>query len=263
MIPRYWTCTKFADIIRGTKKISAGSAVQWDNWKAYAKSAHPVRFWLAETGIRTLENTVFFIPKIVSEIKYYIRNRYITKTHTLTSNLKKGSWYEFDTRVLHCLFDEFVNYIEVECARSYISFDEDKIKKYNISPLSYKFRSAEAGIDYLERDSRVIYNEELGVYPNNALYGKPTKQAEAAAEILALYKWWTIGRPARITPDIMSGWEEICRNDLPTLRHGMSQIHDDIITTTLGRMSGIEEAYRVEDTQMLIKLIELRANLWT
>ena len=44
----YWTCSKFADWIRGTTKGGAKTSEGWDEWETRAKSAYPVRWWLAE-----------------------------------------------------------------------------------------------------------------------------------------------------------------------------------------------------------------------
>ena len=45
---RYWSCTPLADWIRGTKKLSAGTAEEWDDWTTTAQMKHNFRYWLAE-----------------------------------------------------------------------------------------------------------------------------------------------------------------------------------------------------------------------
>jgi len=47
----YWSCTPFADWIRGTKKLGAGTAEQWDEWTTAAQMKHNFRYWLAEEGL--------------------------------------------------------------------------------------------------------------------------------------------------------------------------------------------------------------------
>ena len=42
---RYWSCTKFADWLRGTKKLYAGTGKEWDEWDKKAKAAHSFRYW--------------------------------------------------------------------------------------------------------------------------------------------------------------------------------------------------------------------------
>ena len=57
----YWTCSKFADWIRGTPKLGAGTSDEWDDWRETAK-VKSVRYWLAEEGLSGLQNFVMFIP---------------------------------------------------------------------------------------------------------------------------------------------------------------------------------------------------------
>ena len=47
----YWTCSKFADWLRGSPKGGAKTSGEWRKWEIEAKSAHPIRWWLAEEGL--------------------------------------------------------------------------------------------------------------------------------------------------------------------------------------------------------------------
>jgi hypothetical protein len=44
----YWTCSKFADWVRGTMKPVATDGDGWKKWKDQAKKKHPFRYWVAE-----------------------------------------------------------------------------------------------------------------------------------------------------------------------------------------------------------------------
>ena len=81
----YWTCSKFADWLRGTPKLGAGTSDEWDEWREKAK-AKTFRYWLAEEGLDILQNIVMFIPDKIHAVKYYINNRWITRTHGLTAH---------------------------------------------------------------------------------------------------------------------------------------------------------------------------------
>ena len=91
----YWTCSKFADWLRGTPKLDAGTSEEWNKWNKDAKSAHPFRFWLAEEALSDLDNAWNYIPSKINSVRYYIDNRFLSKTHALTSRLSKGQWHEF------------------------------------------------------------------------------------------------------------------------------------------------------------------------
>ena len=55
---RYWSCTPFADFIRGTKKLSAGTAEEWDDWTTTAQMKHNFRYWLAEEALGHVQDFV-------------------------------------------------------------------------------------------------------------------------------------------------------------------------------------------------------------
>ncbi len=129
MRSNYWSCTKFADWIRGTPKIAAGTAEEWNAWEKTAR-AKKVRYWLAEDGLDCLQNLVNWPRNRIQDTCHYIDNRWVSRTHTLTSNLKRGQWHEFETRLLHSAFDALVNFVEIEQAWLYVSCSEEGRKKY-------------------------------------------------------------------------------------------------------------------------------------
>jgi hypothetical protein len=55
----YWSCSKFADWVRGTPKLGAGTAEQWDEWDRKAQGYSKVRYWLAEEGLDYVSNVVY------------------------------------------------------------------------------------------------------------------------------------------------------------------------------------------------------------
>lgn len=251
----YWNCTKFADKIRGTTKPEYASSEVWREWEEKAKTAHPFRFWLVEEGFDKVQTLVYYPFDKLYDLKYYIINRFVTKTHTLTSKLKKGEYHELDTRILHCLFDELVNFVEIEKAWMNVVWQDENRKKYKypgwaVGPFRTRtWRCPEAGVDYL-----------LWEISDPSCAGR---QAESAQTVLDLYNWWTIERPKR--PDIYetTGWSVYCES-----KHGdYLSYNDDGEEQNVSKM--IEENYRLEDEynkedeEMLIKLIKVRLSLWT
>ena len=47
----YWTCSPFADWIRGTTKLKCGTGKEWAEWEKSAKAQYPIRWWIAEEGL--------------------------------------------------------------------------------------------------------------------------------------------------------------------------------------------------------------------
>jgi len=253
----YWTNSKFANWLRGTKKPNALGLGEWDKWKQEAKQKHPIRYWLAEEGLDHIQDFVSFPKDVYNKISYYINNRWISKTHALTSNMKKGDYYDLDTRIIECLFDELVNFVEVELAWHRVAWSDKERAPWWRRVFRFRtWRSPEHGIDHLNWEISLKYNEDWD--KDNERYGQPTPQAEAAKEKLALYNWWK-QRANRPDPHDASGWSEYCRANpkfLDTLGSAESKM-------TLDRLNEIEKRYDEEDTEMLIRLIKVRKSLWT
>jgi hypothetical protein len=274
---RYWSCSTFADWLRGTKKLSAGTAEEWDEWHTQATKAHPVRYWLAEEALGHIQDFVTWPIRKIYDVKYYINNRWITRSHSLTAHprdIKPGDWQDVGNRFLPCLFNELVNFVEIETAWSHIAWSDPKdVEKYN--PPFYAsgwfrwrtWRCPEAGLDNLKWQSELIHNEDY--CKDQPYYMKPTPQAVKAQEILALYKWWTEVYPNRPDPYDASGWTAYCElsrmsnggklswgaDKTPALKKASKLAHKEL--------QKIEAQYEKEDTEMMIRLIKVRHGLWT
>jgi hypothetical protein len=277
MRSRYWSCSKFADWLRGTAKLEFGTSKEWDEWKAMAKMRHNFRYWLAEEGLDILQKIVYYIPDKIYDVKYYINNRWITRTHALTAHprdIKPGTWHDLSSRLLPCLFNELVEFVEVELAWSHLVFSREDRAKYNMPWWAAgwwrvrTWRCPQAGLDNLEWQRQIRWTQDE-VGSDSPDLGKPTPQALAAQEILDLYKWWTEVYRNRPDPMDASGWSDYCeasrlanngelswdRDESPKLRKMCNKAHK--------LLRKIQAAYEKEDTEMMIRLIKVRHNLWT
>lgn len=134
----HWTCSKIADWLRGTPSLNSGTTEEWADWEKKAKK-NPFRYWLAEEGLDYLQDFIYWPVNRIHDVRCYINNRWITKSHALTSNLKRGVWHDLDERLLHAVFDELVNFVEIEQAWMQIVCSDDERKKYKFAvpnPLS-------------------------------------------------------------------------------------------------------------------------------
>jgi hypothetical protein len=237
----YWSCSKLADKIRGTSKPAIGLTSEgWEEWDNVAKSKHPVRYYIAEELLNSIQDFFYFPKDVYKVIRNYINNRYIHKTHYLKTGLKPGCYYEFDFRMLHGLFNELIDFVEIEQASMCSITNHDKSKKYKFK----KGRCPEAGLDYLDWASSLTHENE------------PTLQAEMAKRTLKLYHWW---KNRNNRPDAMdeSGWSEYCDNTefgSKTTDEGREK---------LNKLHELEEKYEQEDEDMMIELIKIRRSLWT
>lgn len=274
----YWSCSKFADWLRGTAKPSSATSKGWKQWKKNAKANHSFRFWLAEEGLDKVQNFIWWPVDRLYDIKYYINNRWVTRTHCLSAHrndIKPGTWRDVGNRFLPCLFNELVDFVEIEQAWHYVAWDKEARKLYNTPWYATgwfrwrTWRSPEAGLAYLNWASSLKYNDDWGIDPNHPTFGTPTPQAEAAKEIKELYLWWTTVYPNRPDPYDASGWSDLCatrRSSDPDdwLLDEDESDHERAKTgNSLDMLHEIEKQYEDEEESMLIRLIKVRHHLWT
>lgn len=232
----YWNCSNIADLIRGTKKPYALEWDCWDRWNKEAEKLHPVRYWLAESGLKILQDIVYFPLDVYRSIAIYIRNRWIDQSHLIKTGLRPGEYYDLDTKILHGLFYELVDLVEKEYAN---------LSKYNTKK-KYNFvngRCVEAGLDYLDWAGKLTYDKDYGLRKGDKDFGQPTPQAITARKTLELYNWW---KNATNRPDPF---------DLYTKEKDGKYY--------FRKIDKVEKDYSKEDTKMLIELIKIRGGLWT
>jgi hypothetical protein len=171
------------------------------------------------------------------------------------------------------LFNELVDFVEVESAWSHIAWgDKEARAKYN-PPFWASgwfrwrtWRCPEAGLDHLDWAMTLTNTDWCDKDDPN--YGKPTGQAIRAREIKELYIWWTQTYRNRPDPYEVSGWTEYCEK-ARELNGG--KLFGGKSTPELKKLSDkshkllqkIETAYEKEDEAMMIRLIKARDSLWT
>lgn len=272
----YWSCSKFADFILGDQTPTALTSRGWHDWKQLQQSVKPIRYWVAKEGLDHLQDFIMYIPDKLFSIKYYLKNRFVVKTHALTakpSHVKRGQWSDLTYRILPCLFDELVDFVEIELAWSRIAWDESA-RKEHAAPWyalgwfkTSTWRSKEAGMAYLDWASSLVLDDNW-LDKSNPEYGKPTPQALAAIEIKELYNWWTEVHANRPDPYDASGWSDIC-DEMRESNDGIlfiGECPDELQekkTQVFSQLSEIEQRYEDEDTEMMIRLIKVRGSLWT
>ena len=265
----YWSCSTFADWVRGTKKPYVGTEDEWHTWKQQAKLL-PVRYWLAEHGLGKLQDLINWPRDRLYAVSCYLNNRFKTKTHALTSSsLAVGKWHEFDERILHCLFDELVDFIEDELAWSHYNWnirgtEEDTVQLPSriLQFFGQRRRFPEAGLKYLEWASTLTDIDFRS--DDDKCNAQLTHQALAAREMKVLYDWWK-QRPNRVDPMEASGWYDICE-EKRLFRSSTSTNNDDYRerrAASLEDLKQLEKQYEQEDEDMLYRLIKIRKSLWT
>ena len=233
---------------------------------------------MAEEALGHIQDFVTWPVRTIYDIKYYINNRWVTRTHSLTAHprdIKPGKWQDVGNRFLPCLFNELVDFVEIETAWSHIAWGskEDRAK-YN--PPFYAtgwfrwrtWRCPQAGLDHLDWAMTLTNVEWLGEDKKGEAV--PTSQAISAKEIKELYIWWTTVYQNRPDPMDASGWSDYCeamRVKYPGSFFSSVNSKDPEDKKASDKahklMCKIEKAYDKEDTEMLIRLIKARDSLWT
>ncbi len=252
---------------------------EWRTWHSQTQKKFPIQYFIRETVPLFISVLKQYTIEPILNFKYYLYNRFISKPHQLSTTLTPGKWYDLDTRILYGMFDSLVDFVEIEAAWHNIWCDSSARKKYKISFLRWhapylfrwtKWRSKEAGVDYFNWASKLIYDEDSGVEPENELYKKSTPQAEAAKEVLILYNWWTNIYPNRPDPHATDIWDKLEEKyNLDTLelicnQHKYLTTEDqELIRSTCLRNASLEQQNIDEEQDMLRRLIAIRHSLWT
>jgi hypothetical protein len=162
MRSNYWSCSDFADKIRGTDYPTYETSEGWASIEKLAKAAHPLRFWIADTVLDKIQDVYMFPSDTFYNIKYYIENRWVSRTNGLTAHpkdIKPGEWCDVGYRFLPCMFNELVDFVEVELAWSFIRWGD--IYEY-IGTKNYKVSDNDmTSIGHLDNEISLKYISKL------------------------------------------------------------------------------------------------------
>lgn len=243
----YWSCSRFANWIRGEKKPLVLGFDEWDEWHDGMRAKRPFRYFLAEEVLDSIQNLFYFPLDLYRTVRAYVDNRFVHKTHFLKTGLKPGHFHELRDRFLHGLFNELKEFVEVDLGMTYAAWNDDE----GFRPRHG--RCPEAGIAHLEWAKSLKFDESHGVGKEDEKYGKPTPQAISAVEILELYEWWS-NRDSRPDPGEVSGWREMAMDPEADERKRRSLFE---------KMDSIENKYKKEDEKMMVRLVRISDDLWT
>jgi hypothetical protein len=246
----------------------------WAKWHTENKNKNKLAYWMTETLPSKIDWVFDLLIDPINEGKYYLVNRFVIKTHTLPTNLKKGAYWDSGTKMLHGCFDTLVDFIEVECANHHMmwsSTDQEKYKyprrmKYWLTDW-YTWRSPESGVAYL------YWNMSLDD-PMVELENRHPPQAESARITFKLYYWWKYERPIRNEPYTDSKLDEFYALMESKYDGGnwlFSRGKDEQMNAEekaeyqrlVGLQDQLEKDNLATDEEMLTLLISHRLHLWT
>jgi len=243
----------------------------WKEWRESTQTASPIIYWFAEEFLNKLQNFINYPYDKLCDARYYLYNRFIDKKHYLKTGLKAGQWHEIDTRLLHGMFTELVDFIEIEKAWDRVILDKEAQGKFHTpwwrkgaGLLRWKpWRCPEAGIERLKWEMTLKLDYEL--LPEGEK-DHPPSQALGVKEVFGLYTWWKTTRPSRPDPYDVSGWNdynEKKHKNNESLFDKQSEEEKAESRAILDKINVIEKAFAEEDEAMMIRLIKLRHLLRT
>lgn len=226
------------------------SLSEWREWRDKQKET-PIRYFLAERFPDYLEDVIIWIPKHISNGMWWLRYRFAPKYRYHIINTKlKPDYHHPSEQIIYANFAILVNFVEQESAIQHRNWNDDQPSVGWFE--RWYFRDPGAGVARLKEMQE--YN------PTSPQY----------TEILELYKWWTEIRPQRIKPFTLSG-VELFYNELEKEEKGdWLEIMDDKLSTDQKNDLNlrqdleykIETGYNNEDTEMLMRLINVRLELY-
>jgi hypothetical protein len=257
----------------GINKPAALPFGQWEVWEQDLKSARPVAFWLTETLPDLLEKPRDWIVDPINDLAYYLRMRFVYRSHYVHTNLEPGRHHEFDEKILRGAFTELTNFVEVECAWMFCIWNDENARRYRVPWWRHYgllrwslWRSPGAGIAQLK------WQIDLDSADKDPQERNPG-QADYAREVLLLYTWWTQVRRDRDEDFawIESGYREFSKEITEKYgsdwefenRVNLTQKEKDRKRKLYDCISELENNAEQEDNDMLMRLIKIRKSLWT
>ena len=238
----YWSCSKTSNYVllkMGLRpKPYAATTQEWNDWAEYNKSNFPNMYWITETGFDLIQDIVYFPYDVFVNFIYWIKSRYIDQHHIIRTNLTPGQYHNTNERIVHGLFNTIVEFVEIEKANKH-----NVVNKLHNRPIITDKRSA--GLAYL--DWEISLSDEL-------------VQAESAQKIKDIYLWIKDSRNKRVCSATLSGFDEyVTTHKYPDINAD----ENDILTDMLNDCDIIDNKRHQEDNKMLMRIINIRDELWT
>lgn len=77
---------------------------------------------------RIKEEIRYMFPfKQIREFRYYLKNRFIRKPHLIDTKLKKGQWWDTDSRLLYGMMNLLIEFVEKERPFEVVIWDSDDV----------------------------------------------------------------------------------------------------------------------------------------
>lgn len=202
------------------------------------------------------------IKENIDDLYWSFRLKWIDRHDRLKiKTLNQGDYYDRDEIFLHSCFSILTDFV-----------DEELATRYRMDCKDYK--ESDAGYLFLKDMKRQWINLSRKQHENPSKF-TDSETFELAylsdyMEILDLYEWWTMKRPARKDPCDVSGftkeYEKLMEKyEIEELLNWeiVDEESDKRIKECSRKSNEIETKYRNQDQKMLHRLVDIRCSLWT
>jgi hypothetical protein len=228
----------------GIRGVERPGQVTWEDWQEDMLRKYPVRFRLGYRWSRDIRSAFFRrFWNYVSEGYYWFRTHFVPghRYHMLDLRNKANGyawgWRDFDVVVLFSVMAALVDFVEAEKGfESHVSWENepDQVPDQTPDLNDPKVKS-------------YIFHHRPGL--------KDVKD-----DCLRIYKWWTVERPAKLIEIDGLLEEAFGRTQRAVVATPESVASRNEKAELVNRT---QEALKAEEQANLIRLIELRAYLWT
>jgi len=232
------------------------SSKAWRSFDAEFKEHASIRYWFKTA----LYNRICSIKYRYRRIADWVTYRTIRKYHIINTDLTPG-YYDPETLMLNVNFTILKNFVEVDTGcYTYTCEDYKKTSWAQRYMPFYRvflpFRRPDIGVRHFEWASTLDD-------PNLHTYDRSDEQARVAREILVLYRWWTINRPGRQELEYIK-FKDQGLGIMCFLDTDFDHTAEDYLAHKVraAEMEKQQAEWEDEDTQMLIRLINIRKSLW-
>ena len=214
-----------------TPDYIACSLRSWKRRDQLLRKRFPVKYFLFDAMPRWFSINV---TRRIKNIIEYIRYRTVDKYHVLKLDIEPG-YRDPDFLITQAMFQVLVDFVEVEMAAAH---DSSFGKSYRNRRRNKSKRSGKLGLQGIQDMMR-----------------DNTPLRKDLQEIIDLYKWWTVERPARISP-----------YELDHIAEGSKSVIDEISKSTgitRFKLSDAIEMFHVnQDKEMMCRLSLVKDRLW-
>lgn len=233
------------------------SSKGWRLFDKEFKEEAPIRYWIKEDFKHAIIYPIKWKYRAISD---WIRYRTYDRCHVVKTGLKPG-YCDITTQMLNVSFNMLKDFVECELAWSRFQWESTLpwyrkiriVRRY----IRATFRDPKLGLEHLDWAATL---DDPRLPPKD----RCDHQAISARETRELYIWWVNTRPARKEIEIPK-YKDQGLGILSPLDEDFDRNSPDFkkFEEAMKTQRDLDEEWKIEDTEMLVRLVKVREGLWT